>query len=120
MPTKLFQKGMKKYPGSGMKKGQKTKFTTLKAAFVGAFQKIGGEQALVEWLTESTCTKVKDKKTGKIKLVLNLSASDRKESFFKMLSSMLPKDVQLSGKDGEPLVAPPTLVILGPPKEESK
>lgn len=74
-----FEKGHKKVPGSGIQKGQKQKFTTLKAAFIDAFMKTGGAEGLAEW-------------GGK-----NWNRKD----FYKIVGSMLPKDVNvnLGGED---------------------
>ena len=93
-----FKKGKSKTGGRG--KGVKNKFTTLKDAFINAFQTIGGEQALIDWVTPKKI-EIKSRK-GKIVRVIDLSGN-RKREFFKMLASMLPKDVQLSGANGEPL-----------------
>lgn len=80
MPTKKFQKGDKKPPNSGRKKGTPNKFTTLKKAFLDAFEdeRIDGKEGLVEVYSKN---------------------DQRKMEFFKLLSKMLPSnvDVDLSG-----------------------
>lgn len=87
--TKLqmtFKKG-----NPGKPKGAVSRFTTLKAAFIGAFESIGGQRALEEWLNESAV--IRDK-NGK---VLKISFGDRKRVFFQMMASMLPKEVIMQG-----------------------
>ena len=76
--------GFKKGTAPGRPKGTKNKFTTLKGAFIGAFQEIGGEEALTQF--------AKNPKYEK--------------EFFKMLAGMLPKDVQFSGSGGQTLIPP--------------
>jgi hypothetical protein len=78
---KPFKKGRARTGGRA--KGTPNKFTNLKQAFINAFQKIGHEDALVEFY-----------RTRK-----------NRRAFFQMMSGMLPKDVQLSGPDGQPLPA---------------
>jgi hypothetical protein len=85
-----FPKGVSGNP-KGKPKGAVCKFTTLKDAFLGAFQNIGGQQAIEDWLNES-CT-IRDK-NGK---VIKIAFGDRKKEFFKMITPMLPKEVTLSG-----------------------
>ena len=93
MPTPKFQKG-----NPGKPKGAKNKFTTLKDAFIGAFKDIGGQAALTQWMNEGI--RYVDKRTGKVHI---LSIHNRKQEFFKMIASMLPKDVVLSGDPNNPL-----------------
>jgi len=78
MPTKKFQKGDKKPPNSGRKKGTPNKFTTLKKAFLDAFEdkRIGGTEGL---------TKVYAKNDM------------RKMEFFKLISKMLPSNMNIEG-----------------------
>lgn len=70
------------------------KFTTLKQSFLDAYEAIGGTQALIDWMTKDTTLSYINKKTGK-KVTIDISA-DRKKEFFKMMASMLPKEVQVS------------------------
>lgn len=57
---------------SGRKKGSLNKFTTLKRAFVNAFQQMGGEAGLVTWAQNS---------------------KSRQTEFFKLLGKMLPRGI---------------------------
>jgi hypothetical protein len=100
MPTPYFKKGQKKPVGSGMKKGQKTKFTTLKQAFIDTFQELGGKEYL---------------------LAFAKGDNKKKIAFVKAISSMLPRDVQLSGADGAPLPSQvPVIIFQDAPIQESK
>lgn len=92
-----FQKGHHYSKGYGRPKGAKGKFTNLRDAFIGAFKDIGGQQALVDWVNEKVTFK---NRKGKI---ISIFFSDRKKEFFKMITTMLPKDVQITGADGTPL-----------------
>ena len=78
MPDTKFKKGKKKT--GGRKKGVKNKFTTLKQAYLDAFnsKEIGSTQGLVDAFKMNPFTK---------------------REFFKLISKMLPSnmDVDLSG-----------------------
>ena len=79
MPTPIFKKGHKKV--GGRKKGVKNKFTTLKQAYLDAFNsaEIGSTQGLVDAFKVNPFTK---------------------REFFKVISKMLPSNVamDLDGK----------------------
>ena len=100
MPKLLFKKGQSGNP-KGRGKGHLNKFTTLKQSFMDAYSAIGGTGALINWLTTDAKLKYYDKKKKKV-TVLDISG-DRKKEFFKMMASMLPKDVTLSGNPDAPL-----------------
>lgn len=74
MPTKKFKKGDKKPPNSGRKKGTPNKFTTLKKAFLDAFnsKEIGGTDGLIDVFSKN---------------------DPRKMEFFKIISKMLPSNI---------------------------
>lgn len=91
-----FQKGNQL--GKGRILGSKNKFTSLKQAFIDAFNAIGGEQALIDWVANDAVVEYIDKKSGK-KVKIDLGG-DRKKEFFKMISSMLPKELAVTGADG--------------------
>lgn len=74
--------------GMGRPKGAKNKFTALKEGFLKAFEDIGGVKELVVW--------------GK--------KPQNKGEFYKMITKLFPKEVELSGADGEPLI--PHLLVL--------
>lgn len=74
-----FEKGHKLSPGR--EKGSKNKFTTLRNDFLKAFEIIGGIKALAEWGRKER----------------------NKMHFYKMIVSMLPKDINLGNQDGEAL-----------------
>lgn len=68
--------------GPGRPKGSANKFTTLKAAFLNVFERMGGEDALLEWA----------------------NASNRnKAAFYQWITKMLPADVNVSGENGGPI-----------------
>lgn len=75
----------------GRPKGTPNKFTTLREAFLGAFQESGGQKALTLF-----------------------AKGKNKKHFYHMIASMLPKDIQVSGPGGQPLV-PPTIIYQGVP-----
>ena len=64
-------------PGPGRPKGMPNKFTNLKQAFLDAFKKMGGVEALYEWAKTNQHTKAQ---------------------FYQMLSKMLPSDVNMGGE----------------------
>lgn len=84
------EKGRFVQGNAGKPKGAKNKFTTLKEAFIGAFQEIGGQKALTQF--------AKNPKYRK--------------DFLKMLASMLPKEVQVSESERAPII-PPVIQIIG-------
>lgn len=71
-----FKKGMNKT--GGRKRGTSNKFTNLKEAFINAFNNIGGEEALTDFA----------------------NIKRNQQSFFQMLSKMLPTNVK-TDIDGE-------------------
>ena len=73
---RLFQKGVSGNPG-GMKKGTKHNATLIKEAFFQAFDDIGGIDALAEWAKKSR----------------------NQKDFYKILASLLPKDLDLNIPD---------------------
>ena len=74
--------------GKGRPKGAKNKFTNLKDAFLDAFKEIGGTDELVIW---------------------GMKPQNRGE-FYKMITKLFPKAVELSGADGKELK--PLLLVL--------
>jgi len=78
MPTRKFQKGDKKPPNSGRKKGTPNKFTTLKQAFINAFnsKEMGGEEGMTKVFATNNFTK---------------------REFYKLISKMLPSNVTVDG-----------------------
>jgi len=78
MPTKRFQKGDKKPVNSGRRKGTPNKFTTLKQAFINAFnsKEMGGEKGMTTVFSASSFTK---------------------REFYKLISRMLPSNVTVDG-----------------------
>jgi hypothetical protein len=97
MPKRATRGSFKKNdPRCGRPKGKKNKFTTLKDAFIGAFQDVGGQEALAKF-----------------------AKGKNKKNFYHMISNMLPKDVHVSDPNGQPL---PSLVpiIIFQDKEESQ
>ena len=63
-------------PGQGRPKGTMNKFTTLKDAFLKAFEQLGGIDELVKW-------------SGK---------ESNKKHFYSMIAKMLPKTVDVDQK----------------------
>lgn len=79
-----FKKGNKyrfKKNNPGKKKGTLNKFTTLKNAFLKAFQEIQKDK------------KVRLDKWGKM----------NPEMFYRLISKMLPREIELTGKNKEPV-----------------
>jgi len=78
MPTRKFQKGDKKPPNSGRKKGTPNKFTTLKQAYLDAFnnEEIGGSEGIVDAFKSNAFTK---------------------REFFKLMAKMLPASIDVAG-----------------------
>jgi len=70
--------------GKGRKRGVKNRFTTLKQVFLNSFQEIGGEKGLSQWARKPR----------------------NRRDFYKMLSKMLPRDIEISNPEGEPKVMP--------------
>lgn len=75
----LFQKGHKKL--GGKKKGTPNKFTTLKNAFLKAFQELQKDKT------------AKLDKWGKM----------NPEHFYKMIATMLPKEIAVTGDENNPI-----------------
>ena len=77
MDTK-FKKGHKKLPKAGRKKGTPNKFTTLKQAFLDAFnsKEMGGEKGMTKVFAANSFTK---------------------REFYKLISKMLPSNVTVDG-----------------------
>ena len=78
MAKHRFQKGDEKPSNSGRKKGTLNKFTTLKDAFLNAFnsEKMGGEKGMTEVFAVNNFTK---------------------REFYKLISKMLPSNVTVDG-----------------------
>ncbi len=76
MPTKKFEKGRKKT--GGREKGTQNKFTTLKDAFINAFNSkaMGGEKGMTDVFSANSFTK---------------------REFYKLISKMLPSNVTVDG-----------------------
>jgi len=87
-----FQKGQSGNP-KGKRKGEVCKFTTLKATFLNAFARSGGEDALVEWIKAS---------------------NHNRATFYHWITRMLPADVNVSGENGGPIKATLTIEIVDP------
>ena len=81
-----FQKG-----NPGKPKGARSKFTTLKESFIEAFIATGGTEGLVAWAKTNNSTR---------------------RDFLRMLASMLPKEVQVSGPEKAPII-PPVIQFIG-------
>ena len=78
MPTKKFEKGKPRHPKAGRKKGTPNKFTTLKQAFLDAFQdeSIGGTKGMVDVFSKNDIRKIE---------------------FFKLVAKMLPSNMSIEG-----------------------
>ena len=78
MPTKLFEKGKPRPKNAGRKKGTPNKFTTLKDAFINAFNSkaMGGEKGMTAVFSANSFTK---------------------REFYKLISKMLPSNVTVDG-----------------------
>ena len=82
-PSTAFKPGHKKV--GGRKPGSPNKFTTLKQAFVEAFQELGGVVGLVEWVQKN---------------------SDNRAHFYSMIAKMLPKEMVLTNEGDTPETLP--------------
>jgi len=78
MAVHRFKKGEKKPSNSGRKKGTPNKFTTLKQAFLNAFNSkaMGGEKGMTDVFAANSFTK---------------------REFYKLISKMLPSNVTIDG-----------------------
>ena len=78
MPTKKFVKGEPRPKNAGRKKGTPNKFTTLKQAFLNAFNSkaMGGEKGMTDVFSANSFTK---------------------REFYKLISKMLPSNVTVDG-----------------------
>ncbi len=78
MPAKLFEKGKPRAKNAGRKKGTPNKFTSLKEAFINAFnsEEMGGEKGMTEVFAANSFTK---------------------REFYKLISKMLPSNVTHDG-----------------------
>ena len=65
----------------GRPKGAKNKFTSFKDSILQVYQDIGGDKAFAEWAAKR----------------------ENQGEFYKLAAKMIPKEVELAGKDGEPL-----------------
>lgn len=79
MPTKKFVKGEPRPKNAGRKKGTPNKFTTLKQAFINAFNssEMGGEKGMTKVFAANSFTK---------------------REFYKLISKMLPSNVTVDGE----------------------
>jgi len=79
MPTRKFMKGEPRHPNAGRKKGTLNKFTTLKQAYLDAFnnKEMGSTQGLIDAFKVNLFTK---------------------REFYKLISRMLPSDVRIDGE----------------------
>lgn len=78
MPTKKFVKGEPRPKNAGRRKGTPNKFTTLKQAFINAFnsKEMGGERGMTEVFASTSFTK---------------------REFYKLIAKMLPSNVTVEG-----------------------
>ena len=67
--------------GKGRPKGCKNKFTSLKDAFLHAFESIGGEAALAEWAVKP----------------------QNRPTFYQLIARMLPNKTEVTGDNGRPI-----------------
>jgi len=81
MPRKLYKKGEPRHPNAGRKKGTPNKFTTVKQAFLDAFEELGGKDFII-----------KVAKTSKGKAVVIQS-----------MTRLLPNKTEITGEDGGPI-----------------
>lgn len=64
--------------------GSTSKFHSIRQAFVDAFNGMGGMDALLDWGRQPR----------------------HRRDFYLIIAKMLPREVEISGKDGVPLMAP--------------
>lgn len=65
----------------GRPKGAVNKFTSFKDSILQVYKDLGGDKAFCEWAKKSM----------------------NQGEFYKMVSKLLPKEVEVSGKNGSPL-----------------
>ena len=97
MPTKKSAKGEARPKNAGRRKGTPNKFTTLKQAFINAFnsKEMGGEKGMTKVFSANSFTK---------------------REFYKLISKMLPSNVGVE-HSGE---LEHTVFIMPRPKEKEK
>jgi hypothetical protein len=76
MNKKTGRNGNRGNPGPGRPKGSINKFTTLKQAFLDAFEHTGGTKGLIEWIEKHPRNRA---------------------DFYKMVTKLLPQDTNVSG-----------------------
>jgi len=81
MANPKFKKGMEKVPKSGRKKGTPNKFTTVKQAFLDAFEELGGKDFII-----------KVAKTTK-----------GEAAVLQSMTRLLPNKTEITGEDGGPI-----------------
>lgn len=69
------------HAGKGRPKGTLNKFTSFKASLLNVYQGMGGDKAMLEWAMRR----------------------ENQGEFYKLVAKLLPKEVELAGKDGGPL-----------------
>lgn len=67
--------------GKGRPKGAVNKFTSFKESVLKVYQDIGGDEAFAEWAKRR----------------------ENQGEFYKLAAKMIPKEVEVAGKDGSPL-----------------
>ncbi len=74
--------------GKGRPKGTPNKFTEIKKNILEVFNKLGGTDGMVKW------------------------ARRNPTAFYRLVASLLPKSIELSGTDGKPLLPPQVIVTV--------